>query len=110
MKLEELIPNENDLLGLPADQLADRVLICLLQSGNSVPVRRRGLASRLTMGYPGNSGKAGVLAIEEAIMHLEHKMLIGIDPEEREFVFITREGEKQAHNAEKRHSANVVLA
>ena len=96
MKLEELIPCEKDLLDYSAEELADRILICLLKSTNSVPVRRRGLASRLIMGYPREFGKDSLFAIEEAIMFLEHTMLIGIDPEEREFVFITREGKKRA--------------
>lgn len=101
MKLEELIPREKDLLDFSAEDLADRIIICLVKSGNSSPISRRGLAARLLRGYPNEYGKDGLFAIEEAIMFLEHEMLIGIDPEEREFVFITRKGKEKAELASK---------
>jgi hypothetical protein len=100
MKLEELIPEEKDLLELTAEKLADQILICLLKNGNSIPVRRKGLAARMVMGYPREFDKESLFAIEEAVMYLEHEMFIGIDPEEREFVFITRAGKRQAEKAE----------
>ncbi len=92
MKLQELVPKETELLSLDVSVLAEKLLVCLSDSTRSSSVRRRGLASRLLMGYPCEFGRESQLAIEEALMWLEHEMMIGIDPDEREFVFVTRKG------------------
>jgi hypothetical protein len=42
-------------------------------------------------------------------MYLEHEMLIGIDPEERELVFITRKGRKRAECTAEQILAPVVV-
>lgn len=101
MKLEDLIATEDELLNATMEKLANNVLLCLSKGNKSVPIRRRGLAGRLVMGYPQEFGKRCLYAIEESIMYLEHQMLIGIDPDEREFVFLTRKGQQQAIAAEK---------
>ncbi|MBX9689087.1 MAG: hypothetical protein K2X27_20425 [Candidatus Obscuribacterales bacterium] len=93
MKLEEMIPVENDLINMSLADLADKVLVCLSAfSKNGTQIRRRGLAGRLLMGYPSEFERQSRLAIEEALMLLENQMLIGVDPDEQEFVFITRLG------------------
>lgn len=92
MRLEEIIPIEKDLLNMSLSDLADKVLFCLEKSAVASPIRRRGLPGRLLMGYPNEFGKDCRLALEEALMYLENKMFIGVDPDDGEFVFITRSG------------------
>jgi hypothetical protein len=99
MRLEDLIPREKDLLDFSVEQVADQVLICLVATGKAL-ITRKGLASRLVRGYPSEFGKDSLLAIEEAIMYLEHHMFIGVDPDERERVFITRAGKVRSKNAQ----------
>ncbi len=92
MKLEEIIPKERDLIDMELMDLAGKVLCCLDRSSQNSQIRRRGLAARLLMGYPNEFGKDSRLAIEEGLMWLENRMFIGVDPDEQEFVFITRLG------------------
>jgi hypothetical protein len=96
MRLEELVPKEKDLLEMSVEQLALNVLKCLIESPTGASIRRRGLASRLVMGYSNEFGKDTLFALEEAVMWLEHNMLIGVDPQEQEFVFVTRAGRERA--------------
>jgi hypothetical protein len=91
LTLRQVIPDENKLLDTPVEVLAGHVLGCISAQANQ-NIRRRGLAMALLRDYPREHESQSLYAIEEALQWLERELFIGLDPVEREFVFITRRG------------------
>jgi hypothetical protein len=91
MGLKKIVTEEKQLIDLPVEKLAEHVLYCInAQSTN--PIKRSGLAMGLLREYPREYVPQSLYAVEEALLWLEKELLIGLDPVDRELVFITRRG------------------
>ncbi len=96
MDLRQLVPDPEDLLALPPEELAGYVLRWLIHSRSSKFNRHNFAIEAGQLGYPPTHQVRIQLALMEAWAHLEREVLIAPHPDDATngWFFITRRGEQ----------------